>query len=170
MAGNATGCMGLADYLGWDFRSKAGIPIVNVPGCPIQPDNFMETLSWLLLQAAGKNPMIPLDQQLRPTWLFGKRVHEGCDRAGYYEQGEFPRLQLAQVPGEGQARFRAAYRSFFPSRSCSMRTRRVPSFDGTPLATGGASRWSCPWARSARASFPLPPSDVPEHPQVAQIR
>jgi hydrogenase small subunit len=89
MAGNATGAMGLADYLGWDFRSKAGIPIVNVPGCPVQPDNFTETLLWLLNQIAGVNPMIPLDDQLRPTWLFGKTVHEGCDRAGYYEQGDF---------------------------------------------------------------------------------
>ena len=35
--------------------------------------------------------MIPLDEQLRPTWLFGKTVHEGCDRAGYYEQGDFAR-------------------------------------------------------------------------------
>ena len=89
MAGNPTGCMGLADYLGWNFRSWAGIPIVNVPGCPVQPDNFMETLTWLLYQAAGLSPMIPLDDQLRPTWLFGKTVHEGCDRAGYYEQGDF---------------------------------------------------------------------------------
>jgi hydrogenase small subunit len=89
MAGNPTGCMGLADYLGWQFRSTAGIPIVNVPGCPVQPDNFMETLTWLLQQAAGKAPMIPLDEQLRPTWLFGKTVHEGCDRAGYYEQADF---------------------------------------------------------------------------------
>jgi hydrogenase small subunit len=89
MAGNPTGCMGLADYLGWDFRSKADIPIVNVPGCPVQPDNFMETLTWLLQQAAGDAPMIPLDDQLRPTWLFGKTVHEGCDRAGYYEQADF---------------------------------------------------------------------------------
>ncbi len=47
MAGNPTGCMGLADYLGWDFRAKSGLPIVNVPGCPVQPDNFMETLTWL---------------------------------------------------------------------------------------------------------------------------
>jgi hydrogenase small subunit len=91
MAGNPTGCMGLADYLGWGFRSVAGIPIVNVPGCPVQPDNFMETLTWLLYQAAGLAPMIPLDQALRPTWLFGKTVHEGCDRAGYYEQGDFAR-------------------------------------------------------------------------------
>lgn len=89
MAGNPTGCMGLADYLGWDWRSSAGIPIVNVPGCPVQPDNFMETLTYLLYQASGLAPMIPLDEQLRPTWLFGKTVHEGCDRAGYYEQDDF---------------------------------------------------------------------------------
>ena len=28
-------------------------------------------------------------RRLRPDWLFGKTVHEGCDRAGYYEQGDF---------------------------------------------------------------------------------
>ena len=89
MEGNPTGAMGLADYLGWNWRSKAGLPIVNVPGCPVQPDNMMETLLYLLYQVAGLAPMIPLDEQLRPTWLFGKTVHEGCDRGGYYEQGDF---------------------------------------------------------------------------------
>jgi hydrogenase small subunit len=49
----------------------------------------METLTWLLYQAAGLAPVIPLDEQLRPQWLFGKTVHEGCDRAGYYEQADF---------------------------------------------------------------------------------
>src|SRR3954462_11175613 len=48
MEGNPTGAMGLADYLGWNWRSKAGIPIVNIPGCPVQPDNFTETLTYLL--------------------------------------------------------------------------------------------------------------------------
>src|SRR5215208_6825490 len=71
------------------IHAMAGNPIVNVPGCPVQPDNFMETLTWLLYQAGGMSPMIPLDDQLRPTWLFGKTVHEGCDRAAYYEQGDF---------------------------------------------------------------------------------
>jgi hydrogenase small subunit len=89
MAGNPTGCMGLGDYLGWNWKSKAGLPIVNVPGCPVQPDNFMETLLYLLYQVAGLAPMIPLDDQLRPKWLFGQTVHDGCDRAGYYEQGDF---------------------------------------------------------------------------------
>ncbi len=89
MEGNPTGCMGLPDYLGWQWKSKAQIPIVCVPGCPVQPDNMMETLLYLLYMAVGRAPMIPLDEALRPTWLFGSTVHEGCDRGGYYEQAEF---------------------------------------------------------------------------------
>ncbi|MGA7409783.1 MAG: hydrogenase expression protein HypE [Bryobacteraceae bacterium] len=89
MQGNPTGAMGLLDYLGWDWKSNADVPIVCVPGCPAQPDNIMETLLYLLYQAAGRAPAIPLDDALRPTWLFGQTVHEGCDRGGYYEQAEF---------------------------------------------------------------------------------
>lgn len=101
MAGNPTGAMGVPDYLGWDWKSQAGIPIVCVPGCPIQPDNFSETLTYLLYQAAGSAPMIPLDDKLRPTWLFGATVHEGCDRAGLLRAGPVRHdLRLAQVPGQ----------------------------------------------------------------------
>jgi hydrogenase small subunit len=89
MSGNPTGAMGLPDHLGWGWRSKAGIPVVCVPGCPVQPDNFTETLLYLVYQLAGLSPMIPLDEALRPTWLFGSTVHEGCDRGGYYEQADF---------------------------------------------------------------------------------
>jgi hydrogenase small subunit len=89
MAGNPTGCMGLPDYLGWAWTSRAGIPIVCMPGCPIQPDNFTEVLYYLLRQAVGRAPMIPLDAMLRPSWLFAETVHEGCDRGGYYEQADF---------------------------------------------------------------------------------
>ena len=89
MADNPTGCMGLPDYLGWEWRSKAAIPIVCVPGCPVQPDNMTQTLLYLLRQLAGTAPMIPLDEALRPTFLFGPTVHEGCDRGGYYEQADF---------------------------------------------------------------------------------
>jgi hydrogenase small subunit len=89
MEGNPTECMGLPDYLGWGWQSKAQIPIVCVPGCPVQPDNMTETILYLLYMASGRAPMIPLDDSLRPTWLFGATLHEGCDRGGYYEQGDF---------------------------------------------------------------------------------
>ncbi len=101
MEGNPTGCMGLADYLGWDWKTPAGIPIVNVPGCPVQPDNFMETVLYLLYVAAGLAPMIPLDDVGRPTWLFGKTVHEGCDRGRLLRAGRFRhRIRLAEMHRE----------------------------------------------------------------------
>ena len=89
MAGNPTGCMGLPDYLGWDWTSRAGVPLVCLPGCPVHPDSCTRTLAHLLAQAVGAAPMIELDAALRPAWMFAGTVHEGCDRGGYYEQADF---------------------------------------------------------------------------------
>ena len=89
MAGNPTGAMGVPDYLGWQWKSKAGLPIVCVPGCPTHPDNLSETILYLLYQISDQAPMIPLDDALRPRWLFETTVHTGCDRAAYYDQSEF---------------------------------------------------------------------------------
>ena len=67
MKNNPTGAMGLPDYLGWNWKSKAGIPIVCIPGCPAQPDNTTETLLYLVLQLGGLAPMIDLDDALPPA-------------------------------------------------------------------------------------------------------
>jgi hydrogenase small subunit len=89
MKNNPTGAMGLPDYLGWKWRSKAGLPVVCIPGCPAQPDNTTETLLYLALHLAGLAPAPELDEALRPKWLFGRTVRESCNRAGFSEQGEF---------------------------------------------------------------------------------
>ena len=91
MRGNPTGAMGLRDYLGPGWVSRLGLPIVNLPGCPVQPDNITETLLHLALHLAGVEEMLELDEQARPTWLFGRTVQESCGRAGFAEQGEFAR-------------------------------------------------------------------------------
>ncbi len=89
MQNNPTGAMGVPDYLGWRWRSKAGLPIVCIPGCPAQPDNMTETLLYLALHLAGLAPAPELDEALRPKWLFGRTVREVCNRAGFAEQGDF---------------------------------------------------------------------------------
>ncbi|MGQ0678297.1 MAG: hypothetical protein ACT4OM_01325 [Actinomycetota bacterium] len=89
MRNNPTGAMGLPDYLGWQWRSRTGTPIVCIPGCPTQPDNLTETLLYLLMMVAGVAPPIQLDEALRPAWLFQRTVHEGCNRAAFYEVGDF---------------------------------------------------------------------------------
>ena len=89
MRNNPTGAMGLRDYLGWNWTSRLGIPIVNLPGFPVQPNNITETLLALVLQLGALAPMIDLDDQGRPRWLFDQTVHETCNRAGYAEAGAF---------------------------------------------------------------------------------
>lgn len=89
MRGNPTGAMGLRDYLGWGWTSRLDIPIVNVPGCPAQPDNVTEVLLALALQVSNAGPAIDIDDHGRPRWLFGRTVQQGCGRAGFAEQGEF---------------------------------------------------------------------------------
>ena len=39
-AGNPTGAMSLMDFLGKDYRSVLGVPVVNIPGCPPIGDNL----------------------------------------------------------------------------------------------------------------------------------
>jgi len=97
MRNNPTGAMGVRDHLGAGWRSRRDIPVVNVPGCPAQPDNITETLVHVALHLASAGPMVELDQQGRPRWLFGRTVQQGCGRAGFAEQGEF-----ARTPADGR--------------------------------------------------------------------
>ncbi len=89
MKENPTGAMGACDYLGWDWRSRLGIPIVNLPGCPVQPNSITDVLLRLVLRVVGSGPALDLDDQGRPTWLFERTAHENCDRAGLADNGNF---------------------------------------------------------------------------------
>jgi len=88
-AGNITGSMGLMDYLGKDYSSALGVPVVNIPGCSPVGDNFTETVAAVLLFLQGTGPLPEFDELGRPAWQFGETVHRHCVRAGYYEEGVF---------------------------------------------------------------------------------
>jgi len=87
--GNPTGAMSVMDFLGKDYRSAFGLPVVNIPGCAPQGDNMTETIFAILLFLQGLGPLPTFDELGRPAWLFGETVHRGCTRAGYYEEGIF---------------------------------------------------------------------------------
>ena len=89
MKNNPTGAMGLLDYLGWNWKSKAGLPIVCIPGCPPSPTTRPRRCSTSSLQLGGMAPMIDLDEAHRPRWLFGRTVRENCNRGGFSEMGNF---------------------------------------------------------------------------------
>lgn len=87
--GNPTGAMGVMDFLGKDYRSAFGLPVINIPGCAPVGDNFTETVFAILLFLQGLGPLPSFDELGRPAWLFSETVHQTCTRAGYYEEGIF---------------------------------------------------------------------------------
>lgn len=87
--GNVTGSMSMMDFLGKDYRSALGLPVINIPGCSPVGDNFTETVATVLMFLQGMGPLPEFDELGRPAWLFGETVHRQCLRAGYYEEGTF---------------------------------------------------------------------------------
>src|SRR5262245_39207396 len=87
--GNPTGAMSVMDFLTKNYRSAFGLPVINIPGCAPQGDNFTETVFAVLLFLQGLGPLPTFDELGRPAWLFRETVHHGCTRAGFYEEGVF---------------------------------------------------------------------------------
>ncbi|HIQ41026.1 MAG TPA: HupU protein [Sulfurivirga caldicuralii] len=64
------------------FRSRAGLPVINIAGCPVHPDWVTETLLLLQQDALDEADLDPLN---RPRFYADKLVHHGCSRNEYYE-------------------------------------------------------------------------------------
>ncbi|MCP9490501.1 MAG: hydrogenase expression protein HypE [Solirubrobacteraceae bacterium MAG38_C4-C5] len=130
-AGNITGSMGLMDYLGRDYRSSKGVPIINVPGCAPVGDNFTETLSMVLQYLEGIGPLPDFDDLGRPAWQFEQTVHRHCPKAGYYEEGVF-----AEEPGDNQCLVEIG--CWGPVVQCNIVERGAINHMGGCMVAGGA--------------------------------
>jgi len=67
-------------FLGEEFRSKGGLPVINIPGCPCHPDVVAGVLASLV-----RNQDIPLGDFNAPTEWYSMLVHQGCTRNEYHE-------------------------------------------------------------------------------------
>lgn len=65
-----------------EFRSKSGLPVINVAGCPTHPDWVTETL---LLLAADALDQSALDTLGRPKFYADNLVHHACPKNEFYE-------------------------------------------------------------------------------------
>ncbi|MCB1955516.1 MAG: hydrogenase small subunit [Rhodocyclaceae bacterium] len=72
-----TGSSGVAEVL--------GKPVVNIPGCPPNPYNFLATVVHFL--TFGTLP--ELDAQGRPRFAYSRLVHENCERRAHFDAGRF---------------------------------------------------------------------------------
>jgi len=64
-------------FLGADFKSKAGFPVINIPGCPAHPDWITQIVVAL---ATGRGGDLKLDEYHRPTTFFTSFTQTGCTR------------------------------------------------------------------------------------------
>ena len=79
---NPSNALGVQQYL-----KKRGIdtPVVNVPGCPANPEWATSVLVDVLL--VGQLP--ELTNENKPKVIFNQTVHDNCQRRGHFENGEF---------------------------------------------------------------------------------
>ncbi|MCK2216954.1 hydrogenase small subunit [Actinomadura sp. ATCC 31491] len=63
----------------------SGVPVLNLPGCPVNADNLTATLAHYLTFGA----LPPADDLGRPLFAYGERIHDNCPRRGHFDAGEF---------------------------------------------------------------------------------
>ena len=84
--GGATGLQFHGEHPGGllapDFRGSAGLPVINVAGCPTHPGWVLDTLLALAMDRIGADD---LDALQRPRFYADHLVHHGCPRNEFYE-------------------------------------------------------------------------------------
>lgn len=75
---NPTGAVGTSEIL-------TDRTVVSIPGCPPNPYNFLGTV----LQYATLGSFPELDEKGRPTWAYGRTIHEHCPRRAHFDAGRF---------------------------------------------------------------------------------
>ncbi|MGD2101570.1 MAG: hydrogenase small subunit [Acidimicrobiia bacterium] len=75
---NPTGARGVPDLV-------SGVPVINLPGCPMNVDNLLGTVVHYLTFGA----LPPTDGQGRPLFAYGQRIHDNCERRAHFDAGQF---------------------------------------------------------------------------------
>ncbi|HWS25472.1 MAG TPA: hydrogenase small subunit [Xanthomonadales bacterium] len=75
---NPTGAVGTQEVI-------PGKTVINVPGCPPNPYNFLSTVLHIL--TFGEPPA--LDEHNRPKFAYGRLIHENCERRPHFDAGRF---------------------------------------------------------------------------------
>jgi len=77
-APNPTGAVGVPELV-------SGVPVVNLPGCPMNVDNLTATIVHYLTFGA----LPATDGVGRPLFAYGERIHDHCERRAHFDAGQF---------------------------------------------------------------------------------
>ncbi|GBE58423.1 quinone-reactive Ni/Fe-hydrogenase small chain precursor [bacterium BMS3Abin01] len=91
---NPTGAKGVSDVI--------STPVINIPGCPSNPDTMVSTITYYLLYKEAPK----LDSKGRPKFAFSQKVHDNCDRRAHFDSGEY----VEEFGGEEEAKNYCLYK------------------------------------------------------------
>ena len=77
--GNPTGAASLAEAL------PPNTPIINIPGCPPNPHNFLATVAYIITY----KKLPGMDKLNRPLFAYDRLIHENCYRRPHFDAGRF---------------------------------------------------------------------------------
>lgn len=141
-----------------------GIPVVNIPGCPPNPYNFLSTVIHFLTF----NKLPALDDKGRPKFAYSRLIHENCERRPHFDAGRFAEEFGDVGHRQGFCLYKLGCKGPETYNNCST----LP-FNDTPgcwpVATGapcfGCSEenvgFSSPLFSKAKVIFPTPPAAKP---------
>ena len=67
-------------FLGSEFLSQAGVPVINLAGCPCHHDVIAGAITALTY-----GQKLELDEYQRPLQWYSTMIHQGCTRNEYHE-------------------------------------------------------------------------------------
>jgi Ni,Fe-hydrogenase I small subunit len=67
-------------FLGKEFKSASGLPVINLPGCPCHCDILVGTLAALVSESP-----LEFGEYNTPLEWYSMMVHQGCTRNEYHE-------------------------------------------------------------------------------------
>ena len=105
-------------------------PIINVPGCPPSEKNIVGNVLHFILF----DELPTLDAYNRPTWAYGLRIHDLCERRGRFDAGQFVESFGDEGAKNGYCLYKVGCKGPYTFNNCSK--LRFNSHTSWPIQAG----------------------------------
>lgn len=148
-----------------EILKPLGIPVVNIPGCPPNPYNFLSTVIHFLTF----HTLPALDDKGRPKFAYSRLIHENCERRPHFDAGRFADAFGDEGHRRGYCLYKVGCKGPETYNNCS--TLHFNDVVGCwPVAAGapcfGCSEehvgFSSPLFSKAKVIYPTPPLQFTE--------
>jgi hydrogenase small subunit len=106
---NPTGAKGVSELI-------KGKPIINIPGCPPNPYNFLSTILHYLTFKRWPE----LDALNRPKFAYGRKIHEHCERRPHFDAGRFAQAYGDEGHAQGYCLYKLGCKGPATHANCSV--------------------------------------------------